>query len=313
MLHHAAVHAAPAACILLSPLQCTRHVRPDPHQGGGVLCHAAPARESVTLCRALLCCAVQTLMLWEMLWADDQLQAALPEQAVLPAAEPASAPTQAAHGPASSSCPEEGRAGGTASLQPLQPQESPPDDFVLIHGPAPPSPVMAKWEEGEAVARHGKGEAVARHEEGEAVLGKAGPSGSCPAAAPAPPHAFATVEPPPPSPPPPAAMQSSSCVAVAAVAASAADPVDPSHPGGGGRWLPAASGGPGLFLYFVSAVVVSQRRWVLDTQCHDNDGVLVHFQTLRNMDVHDCMRHAREYRTRLLREGRGGAKGPPPP
>lgn len=51
----------------------------------------------------------------------------------------------------------------------------------------------------------------------------------------------------------------------------------------------------GLFMYFVAAVVVGQRRRVLES-CHDRDDVLQLFQSLKGVDVVGAMKQARSYR-----------------
>lgn len=53
-----------------------------------------------------------------------------------------------------------------------------------------------------------------------------------------------------------------------------------------------------LFIYFIAAVVMSQRRRVLD-DCHDNDDVLKHFNKA-TVNVWECLRTARQLRKELV-------------
>ena len=63
-----------------------------------------------------------------------------------------------------------------------------------------------------------------------------------------------------------------------------------------GETAPPPREGMDLFIYFVAAVVVSQRRAVLSASCHDCDDTLKHFQSLTRVDVVDCMTQARRFR-----------------
>mmetsp|Transcript_34620 Transcript_34620/g.76939 ORF Transcript_34620/g.76939 Transcript_34620/m.76939 type:complete len:217 (+) Transcript_34620:3-653(+) len=62
-----------------------------------------------------------------------------------------------------------------------------------------------------------------------------------------------------------------------------------------------------LFMYFVAAVVISQRRRILD-DCHDSDDVMRHFQSLK-LDVADCMIRAKGYREKQQQGGPAEATG----
>jgi hypothetical protein len=55
-----------------------------------------------------------------------------------------------------------------------------------------------------------------------------------------------------------------------------------------------------LLVHFIAAVVVSQRRAVLDVSCHDCDDALKHFHGLSRVDVVDCMAQARRFHSRMM-------------
>eukprot|EP00798_Chlamydomonas_sp_ICE-L_P013603 gene13603-19476_t len=72
----------------------------------------------------------------------------------------------------------------------------------------------------------------------------------------------------------------------------------PCLPTSNGVDLDSATNPSDIFSYFVAAVVISQRRRILD-HCHDSDDVLTLFHALRKVDVKDCMARARQYRSCL--------------
>mmetsp|Transcript_35293 Transcript_35293/g.89328 ORF Transcript_35293/g.89328 Transcript_35293/m.89328 type:complete len:648 (-) Transcript_35293:539-2482(-) len=97
------------------------------------------------------------------------------------------------------------------------------------------------------------------------------------------------------------AVQAEAVPSSSGEAGSSGAPAAPAH-----AWGPGAPPGQpqlGLFMHFVAAVVIAQRRRILD-DCTDSGDVMRAFQQVPSLrvDVADCMRRARVYRERDRRQ-----------